>query len=146
MRMRIHERDRFDEALTPQSASAAETGNYVAMNGFSMLAVILLTGAVSESEDVQIELLQATDDSGTGEKPIEGATATIDGAVDEGSALVEINTESLDVDNGFHYVAARVTPSAATLVSATFIRSGSRITPRQAFDAEAVVPDLVGLP
>jgi len=62
---------------------------------------------------------------------ITNASATITVATTEAEAFVEVDVGSLDLANGFEYVAAKVTTTANTVVSVTLIRGDARFEPGQ---------------
>lgn len=71
---------------------------------------------------------------------IEDATAlTIVAATLESQAYVEVDVSSLDTNNGFEHVAAKVTTTANTVVAATLLRGDCRFEPEQTVGASASV-------
>lgn len=93
------------------------TGTYYDVSGASEIRAKLFTTTVAQTKVVTVELLQAQDSSGTGSKALVAAvTAT---APTGGSVLspeVECNVDALDAENGFTYVAVKVTSDNATAV------------------------------
>jgi hypothetical protein len=65
--------------------------------------------------------------------------ATITPATTKAQAFVEVDVGSLDLANGFEYVAAKVTTGANTVASVILIRGDGRFEPVQAVGASAVV-------
>ena len=68
--------------------------------------------------------MQATDGAGTGSKNVTGAVITQLGATDDNKqVLVEVQTNKLDINNDFHFVAITLTEAGSTaqLADAWFI-------------------------
>jgi hypothetical protein len=140
--MRLNTQLGQNNALLPQSlASANKTGDYFSAGMVRRMLFTLITGAIAAAGTVKIELLQATDSTGTGAKAIEGASATITAtdAKTQGLAFVELDTANLDANNGFIYVSAKVTTTATVLVGVTMVTGENRFTPVNNADAYAVV-------
>jgi hypothetical protein len=70
---------------------------------------------------------------------IEDAAATITAATTEAQAYVELDVGSLDLANGFEYVAVKVTSSANGSVAALIVEGDNRFEPVQAVGASASV-------
>ena len=81
--------------------------------------------ATSSSGDVTVV---AEDDATI---TITDASTTIAVATTEAEAFVEVDVGSLDLANGFEYVAAEVSTTANTVVSVTLIRGDARFEPGQ---------------
>lgn len=67
------------------------------------------------------------------------AAATITVATTQAIAYVELDVAQLDVDNGFEYVAAKVTTTANTVASVCLLRGEGRFSPDQQVGASATV-------
>ncbi|MEQ3693161.1 MAG: hypothetical protein ABNH16_07000 [Thalassolituus sp.] len=87
------------------ATDASYNTGWVDMSMFINLMAIAMVGTVASAGTIAFE--QATDDSGTGAKVIEGRTA-VDLATD---TPVQINLKAgeLDVNGGFRYVRAKLT-------------------------------------
>lgn len=116
------------QAVAPQDIGTADvTGDYIAMDSNRVLAV-LTTASLTAGQTASIELLQATDDSGTGAKELKaavvGAAPTGNGTV---TVQVEVEGDEFDTNNGFAYFAVKATCSEAAKVgSAVVIKGGLR--------------------
>jgi hypothetical protein len=64
---------------------------------------------------------------------------TVTVATTQAQAFVEVDVGSLDLENGFEYVAVKVTTTANSVVSAELIRGDGRFEPEQSVGASAVV-------
>jgi len=70
---------------------------------------------------------------------ISDQAATITPATTQASAFVEVDVSSLDINNGYQYLAAKVTSTANGLVAAGIDRSDARFEPDQKVGAYASV-------
>jgi len=124
---RIIEREKIDTALLPQSiASTNKTGFYLHLSSFRQIVFILLTAAIAAGKSAVIQLMQATDQNGTGAKVITSATVTIAPFVNAVSASIDLtsaaNTDVVTV-NGTSFTKAAAASgtdfsTAADLVTA----------------------------
>jgi hypothetical protein len=138
----MYKREKIDVGLAPQSiASTNKTGGYFGMQMYRKALAILSTGAMADTNTAKIELLQAKDNIGTDAKAIDGASAiiTASGALTSGCAFIEIDVSSLDLTNGFEYVAARVTTNATLVSGVTLLRGDGRFEAEQDVQAYASV-------
>lgn len=116
------------QAIAPQDIGTADvTSAYIEMESNRLLAV-LTTASLTAGKVATIELLQATAAAGTGSKPLKaavtGTAPTGNGAV---TVQVEVSGDEFDTNNGFKYVAVKVTCDEATkLGSAVAIFGGLR--------------------
>lgn len=67
------------------------------------------------------------------------SAATVTVATTQAVAYVEMDTAALDVDNGFEYVAVKVTTTANTVVGVNLLRGEGRYSPDQKVGASATV-------
>ncbi|HUT86624.1 MAG TPA: hypothetical protein VMX15_00870, partial [Candidatus Heimdallarchaeota archaeon] len=87
----------------------------------------VVTLVADPAGDVVITIASAPDD------------ATCVKATVEAQAYVEISTDQLDFENGFTFVAAKVTTTANTVVDVALLRGSPRHGPTQKVGASAVV-------
>lgn len=116
-------------AVAPQDIGTADvTGSYISMSGCNRVLAVLTTEALTAGQTATIELLQATDSSGTGAKALKTAvTGTSTAEVLAVTAEVEVNGDEFDTNNGFSYFAVKVTCSeAGKLGSALAIKGDLR--------------------
>ncbi|QNB48203.1 hypothetical protein BR63_19170 [Thermanaerosceptrum fracticalcis] len=138
----MYKRAKVDIALPAQSiVSANVTGAYFGMQMYNKALAVLNVGAMADTNTAKIELLQAKDASGTDAKAITGAEATItaSGSKTSGCAFVEVDVSSLDLANGFEYIAAKVTTTGTIVSSVVLLRGDGRFEPEQDADAFAAV-------
>lgn len=118
--------NRFTEVCQPlavihsSNADGAQTSSYVSLAQFHRAVAILDVGAMNQTLD--FEILQATDTSGTSSKgipstasPEKKITQLTGGDDDNTLYAIELQTEELDVDNGFDCVAIKVTAGGASV-------------------------------
>lgn len=138
----LYKRAKFDNGLIAQDLSNSnKTGDYFGLQMYRKAIAVLNVGALTAGTNIKIELLQATDTAGTNSKVIDGANTTITAteAKTSGKAFVEVDVSSLDINNGFEFIAAKVTTTATTQVAVTLICGDGRFEPDNDFDAYAVV-------
>jgi len=115
-------------AVAPQDIGTADvTGAYVAVGNYRIILATLITEALTDTKLATVELLQATDSSGTGAKALVSAvTSVADGAV---AVIAEVGADidDLDSNNDFAFVAVKVTcDEAGKLGAATLALGGKR--------------------
>lgn len=138
----LYKRTKLDVGIPAQSVvSTSVTGSYLGMQMYRKALAILDVGAMAAGNTATVEILQAKDAAGTGAKAITGATATITAAeaLTSGCAFIEVDVGSLDLANGFEYIAVKVTTNATLNVATILIRGDGRFEPVQDANAYAVV-------
>lgn len=96
---------------------------YQDMAEFTEAEVALLVGATDQAID--LKLVQAQDDSGTGKKDVEGAAITqLTGADDNKLVTIEIDQYQLDGDNGYRYVTAELTLTGGAATTGAVLFQG----------------------
>jgi len=132
------------QLLDPQTLNnATSTSAYQDVSDAERVVFVLELGATDTTVDAK--LVQATDASGTGAKDITGAAITQLAATDDNKqAMIEVQTNRLDINNGYRYVAAQVTVGAgttgATLAGALYlVNTGDRPVTQPASVAQTVV-------
>lgn len=134
-------------AVPIDTTGAAVTGDYVSLKGYSHMTVIIVQGAWAGGTPA-VTLKQATDVSGTGEKALSftkyfNGTALTDDTYASNTVssdtynlaatantvnIIEIDANSLDVDNSFDCVRVGIASpgSNADLICVVYILSGTR--------------------
>lgn len=112
--------------VAPQDIGTADvTGSYLPMEGADQILATLTTESLTAAETATVELLQATDSSGTGAKAlataVTGTAPTGNGAV---TVSVGIKSDDFDTNNDFAYYAVKVTCSEAGKVGAALVARG----------------------
>lgn len=118
-------------AVAPQDIGTADvTGSYLPMTDANRMLAVLTTSALTAGQTATIELLQATDTSGTGAKELKPAvTGTSTAEVLAVTAQVEVISDDFDTNNGFAFFAVKVTCSeTGKLGSAIAIKGDLRYT------------------
>jgi len=105
-----------------QQGAGASTASWVDAANFRRMLATLVTGVLGSSATVDFKLQQATSSGGAGAKDITGAAIPqiVKASGDNKVAQINLNTDSLDVANGFRYVSMIVTVGvASSYVAAT---------------------------
>lgn len=132
------------QALEPQAVNTDADTLYVDMANYHRAVLVLSIG--STSGDVEVELLQCDSDvDDTNEMPI-GAWGGDKEAFypDSGAAaliMIELRTEELDVDNGFHYIGVHLDTSDGGGANVSYILYG--IAPRFMPVATTLIEEVV---
>jgi hypothetical protein len=126
--------DRIQVAATidPQSASSAKTSDWVSMETYDSVLVLIAVGALGSSGTVDAVIHQATDSSGTGAKVLSPTKAitqlTQAGSDDNKQVKINIRGDELDRANSFNHIAVVVTPAtAASEISAVIVGANSKL-------------------
>ncbi len=90
-------------------AAASVTGTFVDMTGFRRAT--LITGNGELDGDMPVQVMEATDTSGTSAQALSGLTGTFTNGTDEARVGV-IEVREADLSSGFKTVGARVIPAA----------------------------------
>jgi len=113
------------QGVEPQDVGTADvTGDYLAMDGADQILATFTTEALTTGKIGTVELLQATDSSGTGAKAL--ATAVSGTSVDSGAVTVSVGVKSDDFDtnNDFAFYAVKVTIDEAGKLGAATVARG----------------------
>lgn len=117
--------------LTRQTA--AHVSDWVLMSKYHRAFFLLILGAMGASATVDAKLQQASSATGTGAKDITGKAITQltkAGSDDNSIVGIELQTEELDVNNGFEYVRFVVTIGVADCTyAATLFGTNGRFKP-----------------
>jgi len=111
--------------VIPQDIGTADvTGDYLPMEGADQILATLTTAALTTGKIGSIELLQATDSSGTGAKAL--ATAVTATSVSSGAvvASVGVKSDDFDTNNDFNHYAVKVGIDEAGKVGAATVARG----------------------
>ncbi len=131
-------------AINPTSQAAGSvTSGWVSMSDLRRILALIQVGTFGVSATVDANVQQAQDSSGTGAKPIGSGKAIVQMLAAGGNnvqALINVQAEELDVNNGFDYVELTITVGVAATETAGVIIGGSaRYSPSSAFNAVSVV-------
>lgn len=116
-----------DQAIAPVDITTDRTGSYVAMRNYRQVQALVTTATVPTDSVVTVQLLQAQDDSGTGEKALSAVVSQT--AASGGEAItLTVEANASDLDDGFTHVTAQVTcdDDAAVNGAALLIRANGR--------------------
>ena len=114
------------QGVAPQDIGTADvTGAYLPMSGANQILATLTTESLLAASTATIEILQATDDSGSGASvlvaPVTGTAPVGNGEI---TISVGVKSDDFDTNNGFAYYAVKVTCSVATTVGAVTVARG----------------------
>lgn len=132
--------NRVSEDLVPLATHHARTrqvathvSDWVLLENYHRAWLYLNVGTMGANATLDANIQQAQDATGTGVKAITGKSITQltqAGSDDNSEACIELQTEELDVDNGFEYVRFRVTIAVADCAyAATLFGTNSRYKP-----------------
>ena len=121
-----------------QAVGSLTTG-WIPMGNVHSLLAIITTGTLGASATVDANLQQAQDGTGTGAKPLTGkAITTLTGAGGV-QALINLQAQELDVNNGFGFVELTITVGvAASETAGILLGASTRYEPASAFNAASV--------
>lgn len=135
-------------AIDPDAYAAGTytTGWIAAAAGKSFLAIVM-AGDLGSSATLDAKLQQASDSSGTGAKDISGKAITQltqAGTDDNKQALINLNADQLDINNGFTHFRLSMTVGTATSDAGGLVMGfDRRYGPADANDA-STVDEIVG--
>jgi len=114
------------QGVSPQDIGTADvTGSYLPMSGADQILATLTTASLTATKIATIELLQATDSSGTGAKALATAvTGTAPTGNGEVTVSVGVKSDDFDTNNDFAFYAVKVTCDEATKVGAATVARG----------------------
>lgn len=94
------------DCIVPASRTSAEaTTGYLSMRDYHKAVVIYNGGALAANATVDLKIMQAQDDAGTGVKAISGkAITTLGNANDNVICVIELDSSEMDVTNNFDYI------------------------------------------
>lgn len=126
----IAERASYDIGVSPQDIGTSDvTGDWFSMQSFNRVAAKAISGGAADTETFTVQLLQATDSSGSDSKDLGSAVvSTSDGA----GTVLDVFQEAhvSDLDDGFTHVAVKLASSEAGLSgSAVLIRADGAYRP-----------------
>ena len=99
---------------------------YIDVSEYDYFAFDMILGATDRT-NTKIQVVQATDNAGTGSKDIRGAVNTALGATDDNKMVrVQCRASALDTANGFRYVAVTITNTGGTAAMGTILFRGWR--------------------
>jgi hypothetical protein len=125
--------NKVDLAVPPLSrAAGTASSSWFPMRDYGRVAGILQFSDIPAGNTIQLVFRQATSSAGAGAKTIAGrATTAIAGALTGAVAVVELQGENLDVNNGYNHVQLQVVSVGATahIASALLVRRTPRFYP-----------------
>jgi hypothetical protein len=95
------------------SASSEQNSGYVSLANYHRCMIQIIP--VSLGSDIDVDIEQGTDTSGTGAKTFDSGNHDITVAsTDTAPSIIEITTDELDVTNAFHCINVETTPTVAS--------------------------------
>lgn len=141
--LRNFEDDVYVQVVSVPAAITTATlpASYIDVSEYSRFVFLISLGATNNTVDAQV--VQATAAAGTGSKNVTGAAITqLDGNDDNKFVTIEVDTQRLDIANGFRYVAVTATIAGTTTAEILFFGLNPRtrpITKPSAWDEAVVV-------
>lgn len=130
-------------AIDPDAAGTGDqTSDWAFAGDFHTLMAVIQTGTMGTSATIDAKLQQATDSSGTGAKDISGAAISqlVKASNDDDQAIISLQVDALDLDNGFDHVAIVLSVGTATSdCSAVLLGCSPRVGPADENDLDSVV-------
>lgn len=132
MNKKISEMLRIEEGVLNADIATDRTSAYYDASGWRRFAAKLFAKDVNSDKVCTVQLLQATDSSGTGSKALssEVTVTSDDSPSGDVSTIVEAQDTDFDTENGFTYIAVKVTSDdTSVLANANLIMANSRFAP-----------------
>lgn len=117
----IAERASYDVGVFPQDVGTSDvTGDWFSMESFNRVAAKAVSGEAADTETFTVQLLQATDSSGSDSKDLGTAVVATSGDAD---TVLEVLQEAKvsDLDDGFTHVAVKLASSETGLDGAAVL-------------------------
>lgn len=131
--------------INPQSATTVQGTGWIDMSLYDGLLAIGLGGVLGSSTTLDGKFQQATSSAGAGAKDVTGLAITQltqAGTDDNKQVLVNLQSQDLDVSNGFRYAKWSMTPATSTaLIAAVVLGLNARYAPGT---HETTVDEVVG--
>lgn len=130
--MKISEALRIEQGVLNADIATDRTSSYYDASGFRRFAAKVFAKDVNSDKNVTVQLLQATDSSGTGAKALSSLVTVLsdDSPSGDVEAIAEAQDTDFDVANGFKYIAVQLTSDDTTvLANANLIMAGGRFGP-----------------
>lgn len=108
---------KIEPAVLNSDITTARESTFRSAKDYRQFVAHLQTGTVAQTKVATVELLQATDASGTGKKRL-GSLTTYTAPTGGGTANItaEARQDQMDSANGFTFIAVKVTSDNATAV------------------------------
>lgn len=130
--MKLSEQLRIEQGVLNADIATDRTSSYYDATGWRRFAAKLFADDVNSDKVCTVQLLQATDSSGTDAKALSSeVTVTCDDSPSgDVEAIAEAQDSDFDSANGFKYIAVKVTSDDTTvLANANLIMAGGRFGP-----------------
>lgn len=106
------------------SSGTSYPASYINVQDFERFAFLIALGATDQTA-INAKVVQATAAAGTGSKDVSGAAITQLGATDDNKyALIEVQTDKLDINNAFHYVSLTFTATGGSATTGAVLFFG----------------------
>jgi hypothetical protein len=138
----FYEGNRLDFIPPASRTSAVANTGWLSMRDVHKAVAIYNGGALAANSVVDMQILQATDGLGAGNKVITGKQiASLGNADDNVACVIELDASELDVDGGFDWINLELScgGAAACLTSAVLIRYQPRFKPVDSSNLEEAV-------
>lgn len=129
--------------VSPASETAgASVSGWIPVAEFQKFLAVILSGVLGTAATLDAKFQQATDSSGTGAKDVTGKALTqiVKASGDNVQAMINLDVQDLDTNNGFAYIQLSVTVGTATsLTAAAVFGFNPRFAPASDFNPVSVV-------
>jgi hypothetical protein len=132
MNKKISETLRIEEGVLNADIATDRTSAYYDATGYRRFASKLFAKDVGSDKVATVQLLQATDSSGTDSKALSTEVSVTSQSSPSGDveAIAEAQDTDFDTDNGFTHIAVKVTSDDTTvLANANLIMANGRFNP-----------------
>jgi hypothetical protein len=130
-------------AIYPASRNDAEANTgWVSMRDYHKAVFIIKMGAAAAGAALTGQILQASDEFGTGVKAITGKQITaLDGGDDNSMSVIELDASELDIANGFEHIMGSISAggTVAILCDGLLLRYQPRFSPVGTTNLDEVV-------
>ena len=130
--MKLSEQLRIEEGVLNADIATDRTSAYYDATGYRRFAAKAFAKDVNSDKNLTVQLLQATDSSGTGAKALSSLVTSVSDDSPSGdiNAIAEAQDSDFDSANGFKYIAVQLTSDDTTvLANANLIMAGNRFAP-----------------
>jgi hypothetical protein len=125
--------------INPASYNTEQNTGYVSLANYHRSVVIIHAGVIGGN--VNIDLEQATDTSGTSAKTLDSGGKDVDlvATTDNNTvSVVEIRNDELDVSNAFHCINVEITPASAGIIGVQVWGLSPRFAPVSTANLDSV--------
>ena len=137
--------ERFSEAaeylggIDPASYNSEQNTGYLNLENYHRCVILVHAGVLGGNVDIDIE--QGTDSSGTGAKKVDsgGKDLALTATTDNNTvSVIEVKSEEMDVANSFNHINVECTPASAGIIGIQVWGIVSRYKPTPTTNLDSV--------